>query len=398
VLWGGAGAPPAAGRAPAATDRSDPRWLAYLGCWEAVYESGAPGGTDGQLLCILPVAGEDGVDMATVEAGLIVARERVTADGLQRTDRREGCNGWESAAFSGDARRVYLRTEYACEGGLRRSSTGLLSMASPDEWLDVQVVAAGAQSAVRVIRYRAVGVDRTPEEVTAAIGDRALAIATARAVASSPLAIADVTEATTQVDGAVVEAWLLERQPRFAVDAGRLIGLADAGVPESVIDLVVALSYPNRFAVNRESREGELRTPAAGAREGRADAYAYPDYYDPFYWDPFYRYSYGRYGSYHYSPYGYGTGYGWYSGYRPVIIVVGETGEPAPRGRVVNGRGYTRQDRSTGSSTTTRSSGGTAGASTTSSTESSATTGSSSTGTSTGRTAKPRTGTGGGGS
>jgi len=69
----------------------------------------------------------------------------------------------------------------------------------------------------------------------------------ARMGAAALPGIADVIEASRELDPAVVEAWLLQRMPRFAVDARELRRLAGARVPGSVIDLVVALSRPEMF-------------------------------------------------------------------------------------------------------------------------------------------------------
>jgi len=58
---------------------------------------------------------------------------------------------------------------------------------------------------------------------------------------------------------------VIERAEPFTLDAKRLIALADAGVPSGVIDLMVALSYPQAFAINPAARQGERRTLAANS-------------------------------------------------------------------------------------------------------------------------------------
>ncbi|MGH7713499.1 MAG: hypothetical protein ACREOG_19585, partial [Gemmatimonadaceae bacterium] len=121
----------------------------------------------------------------------------------------------------------------------------------------------------------------------------------------------------------------------FALDADKLIELEKVGVPPVVIDVMVALSYPRVFALDRSRVTGATRDRADEETAGGRTVYLYG-------WDPFYS-SYGsRYG------YGYGYGYGlggWYYGNRPVIIVRQPTsgdGEERAHGRVVKGRGYTR--------------------------------------------------------
>jgi hypothetical protein len=309
---------------------TDSRWLPWLGCWQPVDQVGD------HLLCIRPLADDAGVEMVTYSEGRIVSQETVRADGDQRSLRREGCNGWESGSFSEDTRRVYLRSEFACEGDVRRTSSGLISMMSPRTWMDVQVVGVGGRNGVRVARYELAAPDRVAAAGIEPIGeDRAMAINAARTAASGSIGIEDIIDASAHAAPEAVEAWVVERGDRVRLDADKLVQMANAGVPESVIDLVIAVSYPNRFAVDLDSREGELLAPEG--RTGDPDVYAYPGYVDPFYWDPF------RYGGYGwYSPWGYrGGGRGYY--YPPIVVVPspGE-GEADPPGRVVKGRGYKR--------------------------------------------------------
>lgn len=151
-------------------------------------------------------------------------------------------------------------------------------------------------------------------------------------------------------DSALVEAWILERGERFAVKAHHLVALADGGVPANVIDAIVAVSHPGKFALARgEGGSSRDDDDVMGRRST-----VILDRYDP--WS----YGYSRYGSgYGYNGYGYngyGYGYGGYNGYgygygRPVVIVTGNQGGTAGQPQLVKGRGYTQNQPS---STSTR--------------------------------------------
>lgn len=374
-------APPAASAEEA---DSDPRWLAWVGCW-------LPDSGDDHVLCVRPLEGDDAVVMVTYADGQVVSEETVRANGQQRPVRREGCNGWESASFSPDGKRIYLRSEFACEGDVRRSSSGLISMASPMMWLDVQSVGAEGHNAVRVIRYRLASPELLEQEgVEPVVQDNAMAVDAARRAASAPLTVDAVIDASAQLAPETVEAWIVERGDRFAMNADALIRMDEAGVPASVIDLAVAVSHPERFAIDNQARTGEY-VSAESEEYRRPDhyVYAYPGYYDSFYWDPF-RYS--RYGRY-YSPWGYGGR--WYPGYTPVVVIVEPDDDDmsGPPGRVVRGRGYTRGGRTVSEpsgSGTYRSPGRSSGTPTVS--RPARGTSSGAAGTSTTRRAKPRTG------
>ncbi len=188
-----------------------------------------------------------------------------------------------------------------------------------------------------------------------------------------------MVEAAWRLDAPVVEAWLAERgQGWSGLNARQLTQLADAGVPGSVTDVMVALSYPRTFAVNAASRQAEFR-PSQDAR-GASVTYGYSpygssDYYSPYGWD-FYgpfglrtlsrfgydSYLYGGYGyyapygynPYGYNPYGYYQGYGGYYYYGGGLVVIDVSGSAPPHGRVVNGRGYTQDPNGNGSGGGTR--------------------------------------------
>ena len=363
----------------AAAQDVDSRWAPWIGCWRGVDETApATAPAEAPLLCVVPLAGEAAIEMLTVVDGQVVSRESIFADGQRHAVSREECEGWERAEFSGDSRRIYIRSELTCGAGGHRSSTGVMSMVSPSEWLDVRTVDVDGQSLPWVLRYRqASRADFQAAGQADLIGTQGSDTRMARMAASIPIALDDVIEAVEKVSAETVEIWVIERAEPFALDASRLIKMADAGVPASVIDVVVAVSYPEKFVVNSGYPLGPQGTEA-GERRGRPgygygaglnpfedpfyDPYARYGYYSPYgygsryrsgfgYYGP-YGYGYGGFGGYRgygYGYGGYGYGYGGYGGYGygPIIVVGrsgGGTGEGvsgSTRGRVARGGGYT---------------------------------------------------------
>ena len=353
------------------------------------------------MLCVQPLEADQGVQLTTWADGELISTEAIYTDGQYREAEREGCVGQEEARFSDDGRRVYLRSDYVCEGGNQRGATGLLAFANPMEWLDIKVIDVAGEQVPMVLRYRLARAARVETVgMTDVVAPRAMSVKAARIGASARLGPEDLIEATGKVDAKALEALIVERGDPFDPDSDMLILLADAGVEESVIDLTIAVSYPERFAVSSG-------VPETIAREGTGTAMGYPmgyyggmrgrwSFWNPFYYDPF---NYSPYGN-GYSPYYYN--YGWYSGYyRPTTVIVDSNPSVQDHGRVVNGRGYSRGGTRTtsGSNPSTRSapsarSGGTtrsggSGAMTSSGAKSG------STSRSTGRTAKRRGGGGG---
>lgn len=321
---------------------ADSRWLAWLGCWTEVGTAEADDG--GQLLCVRSAA--DGVELLTVRGGTIVEARTLRADGEARETEREGCTGTERAEFSSDGHRIFLRSDYICEGGVERSDTGILAFVSPTEWIRVETVAVSGESAAVTRRFRVAPTARVEgtglEDIAAG---RSMAVRAARMDAASRLTADDVIEASETVDTEAVRAWVAERDEPLRVDADRLVRMAEAGVSDEVIDVVVAVSFPDHFTVDRDVPGDRARRRAArgpyGGHGYRGRGYGYYDpIYDPYFYSPFY---YG-----YYSRFGYGYPFGHLG--RPTVIVVSPRADDGG-GRVVSGQGYRRGPATSGSGT-----------------------------------------------
>ena len=348
-----AGAITLAPAANAQDARADSRWQGLLGCWQPVTAASADTYTawmeqrardaEAPRLCIVPTSRPGAVEFLTVAGGNVTTHDTVDAANPHLVRKRDNCDGWEGAGWSVDGRRVYLKSEYSCEGNVTRASSGMLAMSSDGQLMHIDEIASGGAKSVRIARYRSVA---APEGIaldsTLVPRADAIPVTAARASMSAALTGADIVDAVHNVDTLVVEAWLVERGDRFDVDAKRLAALADAGVPGRITDLMVALAYPRVFALDRPTRVASTIAPVGSGRTvyvtlPPSDPFGYQSGfgYRPYGYAP---YSY-LYGGYQYNRYGYGYFY-----QPPVVIVRGSGGgSPArPHGHVVNGRGYTR--------------------------------------------------------
>lgn len=424
----------------------DARWSPWVGCWTPQAGAAALSITGrsapNSFVCVVPAGG--GVDVVSIVDNRIAARERVVADGARIERERDGCRGWESAAWSGDNGRVLLASEYTCPNNLTRRESGIFSMSPAGEWLDVQGVNVAGNMTARVTRLFDAGTRSldSARALLAAAGDNGASqlfretpyvVETARMAAGAPLDLGDVAEASKQVGATVTQAWITEVGQGYALDARSLGQLADAGVPAPVLDLMIALSHPKKFTV-KSSEEVERLDGARGrngdpygATRARGLGPSYSDYVRACLgmgrFSSLYGYGYGYFpgmfdtgcsgagATYGYSRYGYGYGgygYGYpygnaYYGNTPVIIITNGSGSATGSGnasdpmRAVRGRGYTRggssadDDRRSGSSTFPSSTGGGASARTEGS-SSGGSSGGGSSGSSSGRTAKARGG------
>jgi hypothetical protein len=321
----------------------DPRWLAFVGCWQAdpveaaslELDATAPAEAVDPMICIRPT--DVGVAIATIVPGLPI-RERTVRIGSGPLE-EGGCRGTESTQWSEDGRRLLIRSELECAGGVQRSSRGVLALVSRGALVDVQAVGVGGESEVRTVRYVAVDAEDHPPAHRPAAGE-ALALETARLNAALPLTLEAVIEAHGVVEAPALEALLAARRAGYALDGETLLRLADAGLPPSTLDVLIALSYPEEFEV-REAREPR-EALVAGGRDPWGDRWSADRY----------SMGYSRYGcyssaSYYYSPYGCDS-YRW--GYRGgggvYVVPVGSGGLPedGKSGAAVKGRGYRQGD------------------------------------------------------
>ncbi len=391
----------------------DARWRPFLGCWQstdAAQRTLTLRGAETPTLCVVPAAEGHGVTLETRSAGTVVAREALEATGTDVPVVRDGCTGTERVAWATDGRRLLLRSAVTCDGVARRGSA--LHAITPDgEWLRVEGAVVNGASVVRAVRYRAVPEPAGADTAPAVEGARRWL--SPRAVAGAPVTVAGVLEAARAVDAPVVEAWLTELQQPFTLDARALVELADAGVSPRVLDVLVAVSHPERFRVRAAGAAADERLVAGGGGMamplGGLGSGAFLS--DPWLWDSWrfgmspygflangmVPWGFNRFGPY--GPAGWGGG-GWYLGQTPVVIAPATPSDRVP-GRVVNGAGYTRGRGATGATPRgglfddppRRSSGGSAGgASVGGSGGSPGGTSAGGGGGSTGRTAKPRGG------
>ena len=160
----------------------------------------------------------------------------------------------------------------------------------------------------------------------------------ARRTNAEELNLVSVQESAQKVDPRVVEAMLTETKPKLALDSKTLIMLDNVGIDGGVIDLLVALAYPEQFVVERRSAGGNN----GGGSRWYSGGYRSPYYYDPIWYNDLY--------PYYYTPLGYGSWGRAYSPYfyggalSPFIVLRDNSFMQAGRTAAIvsPNRGYTR--------------------------------------------------------
>jgi uncharacterized membrane protein YgcG len=352
---------------PAAAQQPPPssplaRWAPWMGCWQVSEESvddgarllaelaGTPAASAatqrGAVVCVSP-SEQGGATITTLVRDKVVLSETIVADGAVRPVSDSGCTGSQKAEWSALGARVFARAEIACGNQPVRTVSGLAAMVAGPMWLDIQMIESEGRKSLRVRRYRRAA---TPPSVQP--------LSIPRDVATTPLgtklSLAEIAEASQKVPVEALQAAVLELGTGgYDLKAKQLLELDAAGVPDSVIDLMVAMSFPKRFTVDHAR-------PADGGFSGMDTWATFDDlwpymamwpyagmwpYMGDYYYSSFYRARYSPFGYSHwgyYDPYSY---YGYYGSSGFVVVDPGP-GTPVPtptgEGRVVDGHGYTR--------------------------------------------------------
>jgi hypothetical protein len=324
----------------------DARWNDWVGCWNLVADGNVarlppaetakdpvagpirPGSSRSARVCVSPSQG--GAELRTMVGDQQVLSQTIIADNVDHPVSDAGCAGTQRARWSEDGRRLFTRAQVTCENQPQRIVTGLALIAPDGEWVDVQAVTIDGTDSVRVRRFRP-PIERAQKGVPAA---------------AVRLQTEHIKEATKYVSPRAIEAALIETSSRFPLSSRVLVDLDKAGVDDRVIDLMVALSYPSKFAIRPSGADDRL-TPLPPILNGAdfVDAsYEYPYWLSPYYSNYYYS-------PYFFSPFGYSY-LRYYSGFNgPFAVIVPEGGggggesRPPQNGRAVRGFGYTQVDR-----------------------------------------------------
>ena len=357
--------------------RIDEHWRAYVGCWAT-----SAAGKSGAMVCVVPTSSASTVDFVTVVRDSVVSTVPLSVTGGRIGIAHDGCKGWESARWSLDERRLYTNAEFTCADGVKQTASGMIAMRDADAFTRIEGLRTRGAVRTRVVEFQLM-TDSTL--YPAAIASRMPSATSmqsfgARMEASAEASTADVVDASKALDSPIVEAWIADRGQKFTVAANDLRAMQASGVSDGVIDMVVAVSNPEYFTLAQNGApvarpSDPFRQRRAGYAENSARAEldrlrraqqlgtcgnGYGSLLD---WTELYLplagygypcgYGYGShalYGGYpqywgQFGPY-YGSGGGWVTGGRPVVIIPGSPAEPP--GHVINGSGYSQGSAPTG--------------------------------------------------
>ncbi|MBN2244127.1 MAG: hypothetical protein JW793_15685 [Acidobacteria bacterium] len=335
--------PAAAGLLPAVGDTDSPavsgidsRWLPWIGSWRLVPEAAETANekqSGDYVLKISPGGDRNTVSMKAFRGEAALFEDAVVTDGLSRPFKEKECSGWYQYSWSETGKRLFFESKSGCPDESSQKISGLWIINQSGEWLDIQLLERQDDRIITLRRY-----SKVPDDGEYAGEFETGRIRAARISAASGLSIGEVVEMSRKLEPEVLEAALVEYYEPFQLDSKILVYLSDSGVPPQVVDLVVALSYPEKFTVERRTVSIVPVSDSPGPNSGVS--YAYPPYGHYYIFDPLF--------PWYWSPYTYSlywnSGWGGWPGYYyPYWSGSGHPGNDYHgSGRLVAGRGYTQ--------------------------------------------------------
>ena len=267
---------------------ADATILPWLGIWTAMDETPAPGTT---AIEIRPGAEDKGFEITTKGAEQTVS-ESIIPDGISRSVESNTCTGTSAYQLEKQTGIILGKSEMVCRGETYDILT-LKMLTSADQMVDFLFIKTPDQTRLAVRRFAFETVSPAAGEIISARESLVLRMALA-----APWDLDKIISLSKTVETVVLEAALLEKNLQVKLDTKSLKKMKSSGTPDSIIDLLVALSAPDKFKIEKNKL---IAVETASTRSQNNDAYPYNYRTGPSY----YGYGYGYYfpGNYYWSYY-----------------------------------------------------------------------------------------------
>ncbi len=219
-------------------------------------------------------------------------KEVLVPDGTRRPVDEKNCSGWQIAQLIPEAGAIISSSEMSCKDSGSFTTSNLKMILANDQMVDILGIKTAGQTRIATRRLR------FEQETTSAEDSRSRMTAMmARTAAAAPWNLNTIARLSGIVDTPVLEAALLERNVRLSITAKSLRQMEADKIPKEIIDLLVALAFPNKFDIQKNGQIA-LR-PWSGSSSAGYSSYAYTPsvgYYPGAFYNCFSPYDYGGYG------------------------------------------------------------------------------------------------------
>jgi len=234
----------------AQTNSSDSPLLPWTGVW-ALTDSGSATSDPAQrsTVEIGPTSDSKGLEITRHSPNQPDVSEVLIPDGARRSISTQNCTGWQSATWIAEAGLILQSSEVSCKDTGSFATSSVKMMVDPDQMAEILSVKAVGQHRVAVRRL-------TFEHNLASAADLPPAwIGTsARTALSAPWSLGTIIQLSKSIDTQLLEAAMIEKKLRPSLNSQSLRLLKAANTPKEIIDLTVALAYPDQFHIEKNGQ------------------------------------------------------------------------------------------------------------------------------------------------
>lgn len=239
-----------AGFTMAQTKSGDSPLLPWIGVW-SITDSGSATAdpTQNSTVEIRPTSDQKGLEISRNTPRQPDVLETLIPDGTRRPLVAQNCTGWQTARWIPEAGLILESSETTCkETGLLATST-LKMIFATDQMAEILSVKAAGQSHVAV-RHLTFERDLTPAPDLSP----AWVATSARIAISAPWSLDTIIQLSKSIDTPLLEAAMIERNVRPGLNSQSLKQMQAAKTPKEIIDLTVALAYPDQFHIEKNGQ------------------------------------------------------------------------------------------------------------------------------------------------
>ncbi len=270
----------------------DTRLGPWLGLWSIVDDRATAEAPDKSSMAkveIRPTADHQGLAITRRMPKQPDVSEVLVLDGTKKQVDSNDCTGWQAAKLIPEFGIITTSSETTCKESGSFSTSNMKLILSGDQMVDILAIKANGQTRLAVRRMLF-----EKDLIPSADSKLSLTATAARTSVSAPWNLDTIIQLSGSVDSSALEAALLEKHTYLTLRSKSLKQMKAANVPKSIIDLLVALSLPDKFQIVKNGQVA-LKPLAVSSPQASSPSLIYPGgfgYYPGSFFNCFSRYGY----------------------------------------------------------------------------------------------------------
>jgi len=225
---------------------------AWTGIWTFSDEKAATGSLSSlpkTTVEISPTADGNGIQIARKAVDQPEIKEIIIPDGSKRAVDDPNCTGFQTANLVAGAGMIVSSSEVTCKNTGAFATNNVKLILSADQMVDILELKTNGESKLAFRRLR---LERDLPPLNATEPTNANVIA--RMTVGQTWNLDRVVQLSKIMDTQLLEAVLVEKQVILDMNKGALKELKNSKLPKRIVDLLVALAYPDKFKIARNGQ------------------------------------------------------------------------------------------------------------------------------------------------